>query len=133
MMPKHLLAAAIAAMALFSASEASAQAVRVTCTPLEIAVFPNRVHVLCQSNTTTGDIVFFALPTTNQTVVSNTSDAATRFLDIALKQWGTGYSLDITYDPNDTSTGPTFGCAAVNCRPILAAFLTAPSTAGPRP
>jgi len=81
------------------------------CTPGNVMVFYNRVHVKCVE--TVGGIQYFAAPTTDAAHVS-------RVLTILSTALAAGRQLSIIYDPADTS-GSAFGCAAGDCRIIQAA------------
>jgi len=88
------------------------------CTPTEVAVFPERIHVKCSSSATDGtaNIWFWAL---------STSDAqrANRFLSTATTSLVSGRTLRFSFKPGDTS-GAAFGCLAKDCRTpsIIAIF-----------
>jgi hypothetical protein len=86
-------------------------AVWVTCTPVSVATLNNRVHVRCAESY--GGVDFFAAPT------SNPAHAA-RILSTLSTAQVAGRTLDILYDPADTS-GSAFGCGESNCRILLAA------------
>ncbi len=85
----------------------------VTCTPNNVAAYSNRIHVLC--NESYSGIHYFAYPTTN-------AAAAARYLSLLTSAKVAGHTLRILYDPADTS-GPAYGCAASDCRPIQAVAL----------
>jgi hypothetical protein len=81
-----------------------------TCSPTEVAVFPERIHVKCSTSTTDGSaaIWFWAI---------STSDAqkANRFLSTASTALVSGRSLRFSFNPGDTA-GVSFGCLAKDCR-----------------
>jgi hypothetical protein len=84
------------------------------CTPANVAVFDERVHVKCTASAPDG-IRFFAKATAD-------ADAAARVLSLLSIAQVTGRTLDIRYDPADTS-GATIGCQPNDCRLILAVGL----------
>jgi hypothetical protein len=81
------------------------------CTPSNVMVFYNRVHVKCVE--TVGGIQYFAAPTDDAAHVS-------RVLTILSTALAAGRQLSIVYNPADTS-GTAFGCQANDCRTIQAA------------
>jgi hypothetical protein len=85
----------------------------VTCTPNNVAAFSNRIHVRC--NESYSGIRYFAYPTTN-------AAAAARFLSLLASAQVAGHTLQILYDPADTS-GTAYGCLASDCRPLQAVAL----------
>jgi hypothetical protein len=84
------------------------------CTPANVAVFEERVHVKCTASAP-GGIRYFAKATAD-------ADAAARVLSLLSIAQVTGRTLDIRYDPADTS-GATIGCQANDCRLIVAVGL----------
>ena len=100
----HLRSSAVAA----AAPEAN---VWTTCTPVNVTVFTNRVHVKCAQSAS--GIYYFA---------SSTQDAASaaRFLSILGTAQAAGRTLSIWYNPADTS-GAAWGCQSNDCRRMQAA------------
>lgn len=89
--------------------------------PTHVAVFTNRVHIYCATNTpvsapTLTGISWFAFPT------SPDSAAASRFLSILQSAKITGGTVWVEVNPTDTS-GSTFGCGSGDCRRIYAVEL----------
>jgi len=107
-MTRYTVVAATLLLAL--ALTPAAQADDITCTPLEVSVFPERVHVRC--TTAVGDggdsIIFWAVSTAD-------ADNANRFITLATTALVAGRDLVLGYTPGDTS-GTVFGCGANNCR-----------------
>ena len=85
-----------------------ASAAETTCTPSNLAVFDNRIHVKCAESV--GGIQFFALSTAD-------SAKAARVLSVINSAIVTGRPLFIFYDPADTS-GASIGCQSNDCRII---------------
>ncbi len=104
-----LVASQAAQLQQMPASASSSTATWTTCTPQAVAVFAERVHVRCVESV--GGIVYFAAPT------SNNSHAA-RILSVLTAAHASGGTLQILYDPADTS-GADIGCNANDCRLIL--------------
>jgi hypothetical protein len=84
------------------------------CTPANVAVFEKRVHVKCTASTPDG-IRYFAKSTAD-------ADAVARVLSLLSIAQVTGRTLDIRYDPSDTS-GAILGCQPNDCRLIVAVGL----------
>ncbi|MCB0034771.1 MAG: hypothetical protein KDE51_12150 [Anaerolineales bacterium] len=82
----------------------------ISCTPIGVATYYNRVHVRCAA--AVGGISYFAAPT------NNPANAA-RILSTLSTAQVAGRTLSILYDPNDLS-GTDFGCLEADCRPIVA-------------
>jgi hypothetical protein len=102
---RPMMVAAFAGLALST----SASANDLTCSPVEVAVFPkSRVHVRCVSGD--GPILFFAVS------VADSGDA-NRVLSITSAALLAKRELIILYDRNDVSGG-SIGCLADNCRLI---------------
>jgi hypothetical protein len=80
------------------------------CHSIEIATFPERIHVRCDS-AATGGIIFFAVPTAN-------NEHAARILSTLLAGHVAGRTMIVGYDPQDES-GKSFGCAVNDCRRLL--------------
>lgn len=82
-----------------------------TCTPDEVAVFPDRIHVHC----TVGQlgIYYFAVPTSDQA-------AAARYLSIFTTGFALGKTVLVYYGVTDAS-GTAFGCLYTDCRAITGA------------
>jgi hypothetical protein len=87
-----------------------AVAAEALCTPTEVAVFLNRIHVRCEQPTRDGNrtIWFFAVPTSN-------AQRANRFLSTATTALVASRTLRFHYDAGNTS-GAAFGCLAFDCR-----------------
>jgi len=106
--PKKLLIAL--ALVTGVAGAVPAIAADFSCSPTEVAVFSNRIHVKCssalQDGTTT--IWYWAV---------STSDAqrANRFLSTASTALVSGRMLRFSYNPADAS-GTSFGCLTKDCR-----------------
>jgi hypothetical protein len=83
----------------------------VSCTPITVAVYVNRIHVKCAA--AIGGVQYFAFPTTD-------SASASRFLSVISAAQVAGRTLTILYDPADTS-GTAYGCQASDCRAMQAA------------
>jgi hypothetical protein len=99
-------------------AQVSAQAqVTKACTIWEIAIFPNRVHVLCTTPYIDGaeSISYFAYPTSD-------SAGASRYLSLFETAKATGVTVTIYFNTGD-HTGTTFGCQAADCRKITGAQL----------
>jgi len=84
------------------------------CVPANVAVFETRVHVKCTASAP-GGIQYFAKSTAD-------ADEAARVLSLLSIAKVTGRTLDIRYDPADTS-GATIGCQTNDCRLIVAVGL----------
>jgi hypothetical protein len=84
----------------------------ISCNPIQVEVWITspRVHVRCASST--GGIQYFAVSTRNPAV-------AARVLTVLTAAQVAGRTLNITYDPADTS-GTNIGCGASDCRLIEA-------------
>ena len=87
---------------------AAVSAVWTKCTPLNVAVFANRVHVKCSESV--GGIRYFAAPTAS-------NSHAARVLSVLTAAHAGGATLDILYDPADES-GSSIGCNTGDCRLI---------------
>jgi len=83
------------------------------CTPANVAAYATRIHVKC--TVATAGIQYFAYPT------RDTANAS-RFLSLLSTATVAGKQVDILYDTADTS-GTAFGCAAGDCRTIIAVAL----------
>ncbi len=81
------------------------------CNPTRVGVFPERIHVRC-AEAAGGNIYFFALSTVD---ASHTA----RILSILSTALAAGRTLEILYDPADTS-GTTIHCQENDCRLIVA-------------
>jgi hypothetical protein len=80
------------------------------CTPTQVMVWPNRIHVRCA--TAVSGISFF-------TVNTNDTANAARVLSLLTTAQVAGRTLTIRYEPNDLS-GSAIGCLNSNCRLIIA-------------
>ncbi len=94
------------------ASDHSAQAATFTCTPDQVAVFTDRVHVHC----TTGSlgIYYFAVSTAD-------AASAARYLSIFTTAFALGKTVQVYYGITDES-GTAFGCLYTDCRAITGAI-----------
>ncbi|ATB43320.1 hypothetical protein CYFUS_008800 [Cystobacter fuscus] len=79
------------------------------CTPNQVAVFANRIHVRCTASTA-GGIYFFALSTSD-------SAFANRTLSLFSTALAGGRPVYIDYNPSSTS-GVSLGCLSSDCRLI---------------
>ncbi len=114
--PKFTVIAFLSWMVIGISPTANAAAKTMACKPVESATFVGRVSVQC-SQAVDGKILFFAAPTTDPKF-------AARVLSIfEAAQLGDRW-VKIYYDPDDITTGPTFSCAASDCRNVIAATLT---------
>jgi hypothetical protein len=88
---------------------AAAAQVVVFCTPNEVQVYPERLHVRCDESF--GGIVYF---------VTSTADAAqaARSLSVIQTAMVAGRTLIVRYDPDDLS-GAAIGCLTQDCRLII--------------
>jgi hypothetical protein len=91
-------------------TQAEAAQTWITCTPVDIATYSGRVHVLCAAPV--GGISFFAVSTQN-------SAHAARVLSVISTAQVAGRTLKILYDPADHS-GAGIGCVVTDCRLIIA-------------
>jgi hypothetical protein len=80
----------------------------VTCTPISVVAYKNRVHIRCQESYS--GIIFFAASTTDQVF-------ADRVLDFGTMAMTFDGKLDILYEPTNTS-GASIGCQIDDCRLI---------------
>ncbi|GAB4280611.1 MAG: hypothetical protein Kow0092_36210 [Deferrisomatales bacterium] len=105
-----LLAAFVAGVlpGLPAGGPAPARAAEVSCTPVNVGVFPSRVHVKCSASFS--GVQFFA---------ASTADAAhaARVLSVLSTALAAGRTVNVFYDPGDTS-GAAIGCQANDCRLI---------------
>ena len=85
------------------------------CTPFDVGVFIQRVHVRCTVAANVGGnlVSWWAYPTSD-------SAGASRFLSLFETAKATGTNITIYYDPADL-TGSTFGCGNSDCRRIWGA------------
>ncbi len=79
------------------------------CSPVEVGVFTNRVHVRCAAPAP-GNILYFAVATAD-------SKHAARLLSLLLTSQVAGKNVGINYNPSDLS-GSAIGCANSDCRLI---------------
>lgn len=93
-----------------STTQATATSTWVTCVPIQIVTYAVRVHVRCQ--TAISGVSFFAAPTSDGANVA-------RVLSVITAAQVAGRTLDVLYDPADTS-GTAIGCLAADCRLIQA-------------
>ena len=85
----------------------------ITCVPDNVAAYTTRIHVKCTSSV--GGIWYYAAD------INNPAHAA-RILSVLTTAKVAGRTLEILYDPADTSHLPP-GCAVANCRLLLAALM----------
>jgi hypothetical protein len=85
------------------------------CTPFDVGVWIQRVHVRCTTTVNIGGnvISWWAYPTSD-------SAGASRFLSLFETAKATGTTLTLYYDAADLS-GSTFGCGSTDCRRIWGA------------
>ncbi len=95
------------------------------CRPLEVLAFPGRVHVRCELPVAP-NIIFLATSTQPDFRFAN------RVVALGATAQATQKTLVVLFDLADT-TGPDFGCLAVDCRPIRAIGLTEQSPPTPPP
>ena len=110
---KILSIAAVSGLALsllMTVGGSVAYAAETSCTPSNVIVFGNRVHIRCVESV--GGIQYFA---------ASTADAAhvARVLSILSTATVAGRTVVVFYDPADTS-GASIGCQANDCRLIQA-------------
>lgn len=115
-----LLVATVAALALRRLPVRSAHAQvgaasSFVCTPADVGVFIQRVHVRCTVTVNVGGnlVAYWAYPASD-------SAGASRFLSLFETAKATGTNITIYYDPADLS-GSTFGCGNSDCRRIWGA------------
>ncbi|WP_164013924.1 hypothetical protein [Pyxidicoccus trucidator] len=80
-----------------------------SCTPSNVAVLSNRIHVKCAASAA-GGIWYFALPTSD-------SAHANRTLSLLTTALAGGRTLSIDYNPSSTA-GTSIGCLSSDCRLI---------------
>lgn len=85
----------------------------ITCDPIDVGVFPERIHVRCAEEFK--DVEYFAVSTRDALL-------ADRYLNVLLTALTEDKQLQIHADFNEPYAGESFGCYDDNCRPIL--FLT---------
>jgi hypothetical protein len=97
---------------LCGAADAQSPPGTTSCVSEQVGAFSDRVFVRCAASA--GGITTFAAPT---------SDAAhaARILSILSTAHVAGRTLQLTYEPRDT-TGPSFGCPQKDCRLLLGAW-----------
>jgi hypothetical protein len=93
---------------------AAASQINISCTPIVVGVFEERVHVEC-ANPIAGPIRFYAISTTS-------AGRSGRFLSAFTAAYVSGRPLTITVNLADTS-GASFGCSNADCRIALAPLL----------
>lgn len=84
-----------------------------TCTPVDVAALPKRIHVKCSPGD--GPILWFALGVTDD-------GDANRMLSIISTAFVTKKKLSILYDPDDLD-GAKIGCETNSCRLIRGAIM----------
>lgn len=87
------------------------------CTPIEVAVFANRVHVHC-SSASPGGFDYFAVSTAD-------SASASRYMSAFTTAFVMGKQLTILFDPADLS-GQAIYCLNTNCRLATGALVMGP-------
>jgi len=70
-----------------------------------------RLHIKCAP--AVDGFTFFAVPWSNTEFLNQALSVATT--SIAYNK-----TVNVLYNTSDTTTGPTFSCAANNCRPLMA-------------
>ncbi len=86
------------------------------CNVQEVMVWPeSRLHILC-SPAIADKFTFFAVPWRN-------TEFLNQILSIATAAIAYNKTVYVLYNDTDTTTGPTFSCDAVHCRPIIAISL----------
>lgn len=95
-----------------AAAPASPDAVWTPCTPANVAAYTSRIHVKCTASAP-GGIWYFAASTAN---AAHTA----RLLSVLSTAHAAGRTLEILYEPSDTS-GASIGCNPSDCRLMLAA------------
>jgi hypothetical protein len=100
-------------MLLTAPGHASAGIVDFICTPTEVAVYPNRIHVACSATQPDGgaNIRFWAVPVTDQ-------QWANRFMSITSTALVSGRTLVLRHTAGDVS-GQSFGCLSQDCRQAI--------------
>jgi hypothetical protein len=92
-----------------------------TCTPVDVAVFPNsRIHVRCSPGD--GPITFFAFGLKADALGLKSDADANRVLSILSTAFATNKRLSILYNPDDLD-GANIGCLTVDCRLIRGAVM----------
>jgi hypothetical protein len=84
------------------------------CTIENVAAYPERIHVMCVPEVTTG-VSYLAAPTTD-------AAHAARLLSLLSTALVTGRPLQVLFDVEDTDHLPP-GCAVGDCRLLLAASM----------
>lgn len=102
----RLLPAAALSLSLASAPALADSA---SCTPSNVAVFSNRIHVKCSASVA-GGVWYFALSTTD-------SAYSNRMLSLFTTALAGGRTLSIDYNPS-TTAGTSIGCQSSDCRLI---------------
>jgi len=102
----HLLPAVAVSLSLLGGP---ALADTTACTPVNVGVFTNRIHVKCSASTV-GGIWYFALPTTD-------AEHCNRMLTVLTTALEGARSLTIDYNPSSTA-GTSIGCLSTDCRLI---------------
>ena len=105
-----LVPATAAVLALAPAHPSFAASSFFGCKSVEVATYPERIHVKC-AQPANGNYFYFAIPTAN-------SAHAARILSTLLMGHTVGKNLVVEFDPADTS-GTAFGCGANDCRRLL--------------
>lgn len=96
-------------LAIFSYAAASYAGTIGSCVPVEVAAYPDRVHVKCSSSIS--GVSYFSAPTTD-------AEFASRIVAIGNTALVAGRSLMIEYD-GATGSGTSFGCASANCKRLV--------------
>jgi hypothetical protein len=89
------------------------QTARTSCTPANIAVFSNRIHIKCSQALQDGT-QFFAVATSDPSV-----DRILSVLNVAIVSPGLKVVLDYATSPSDNPPG----CLTSDCRKMLSIFL----------
>jgi hypothetical protein len=90
---------------------ATAPAVWQQCNVKEVAVIaPERIHLMCEPSV--AGLTFFAVPLQSAAFSSQA-------VSIGATAVANNKRVRVLFDPTDRTTGPTFGCDASDCRPLL--------------
>jgi hypothetical protein len=109
LIPTLLLGAALALSASARADEDHGSGIlTLLCTVVEVATYPNRVHVACQDGDLFG-IHFFAAPTSS-------ASEATRLVTLGSAALLGAGDLEIVYEQIELDDIESFGCLESNCR-----------------
>ena len=83
-----------------------------TCTLQDVMVWnKDRLHIRCAP--AIEGYTFFAVPWSN-------TEFLNQVLSVATAAIAYNKTVNVLHNPSDTTTGPTFGCDAKSCRPLIA-------------